>query len=85
MKMTLATIDKSVFPCFFSKYMRQSCIKDFNNLSEHNLLYQKQFGFQQGHLMEHAIMQPIDQTHDKFENNCFISGIFIDPSKAFTL
>lgn len=28
-----------------------------NHLSEHNLPYQKQFCFQQGHLMEHAIIQ----------------------------
>ena len=39
-----------------------------NHLSEHNLLYQKQFGFQQGHSMEHAIMQLIDQINEKFKN-----------------
>ena len=43
----------------------------FNHLSEHNLLCQKQFRFQQGHLTEHAIMQLIDQINDKFENICF--------------
>ena len=55
----------------------------FNYLSEHNLLYQKQFGFQQGHSTEHAVMQLIDQINDTFENNCFTLGIFIDLSKAF--
>ena len=54
-----------------------------NHLSEHNLLYQKQFGFQQGHSTEHAVMQLIDQINDTFENNCFTLGIFIDLSKAF--
>ena len=33
--------------------------------------------------MEHAIMQPIDQINDKFENKCFASGIFIDLFKTF--
>ena len=55
----------------------------FNPLSEHNLLYQKQLGFQQGHSTEHAIMQLIYQINDTFENNCFAVGIFIDISKRF--
>ena len=49
-----------------------------NHLSEHNLPYQKQFCFQQGHLTEHAIMQFIDQINDKFENNWLTLGIFIN-------
>ena len=55
----------------------------FNYLSEHNLLYQKQFGFQQGQSTEHAVMQLIDQINDKLEKNCFTFGIFIDLSAAF--
>ena len=54
-----------------------------NHLSEHNLLYQKQFGFQQSHATDHAIMQLIDQINDKLENNCFTLDILIDLSKAF--
>ena len=54
-----------------------------NHLSEHNFLHHNQFGFQQGHSTEHAIIQPIDQINDKFENNCFTLGTFIDLSKAF--
>ena len=54
-----------------------------NHLSEHNFLYHNQFGFQQGHSTELAIMQPTDQINDKFEKNCFTLGIFIDLSKPF--
>ena len=46
-------------------------------------LYQKQFGFQQGHSMEHAMMQLIDQINNIFDKYCFTSGILIDLSKAF--
>ena len=55
----------------------------FNDILEQNLLCQKQFDFQQGHSMKHAVMQLIGQISDKFENDCFTAGIFIDPSKAF--
>ena len=41
----------------------------FDHLSEHNLLYQS---------VKNAIMQLIDQINDKFENNCFTLGIFIE-------
>ena len=73
----------SVLSCF-SKILKKIMYKRlFNHLLEHNLLYQKQFSFRQGHSTEHAIMQPIDQINDKFENSCFTLGIFIDLSKAF--
>ena len=57
--------------------------KLFNHLSEHNLLYQKQFGFQQSHSTEHAIMQLIDQINDKLKNNCFTLVVLVNLSKAF--
>ena len=54
----------------------------FNHLENHVLFYQKQFGFQQGHLKEHPIMQLIDLINVKFENNCLTLEILIDLSKA---
>ena len=51
----------SVLSCF-SKILEKNMYKRFfNNLSEQNLLYQKKFDFQQGHSMEHAIMQLIQR------------------------
>ena len=70
-------------PCF-SKMLEAIMYKRlFNDILEQNLLCQKQFDFQQGHSMKHAVMQLLGQISDKFENDCFTSGIFIDPSKAF--
>ena len=55
----------------------------FNYLSEHNLLYQKQFGFQEGHSTEHAMTQFTNPLNEKIENNCFTLVIFIDLFKRF--
>ena len=55
----------------------------YNHLLKQNILYCKQFGFQQGHSTEHAILQLIDQVNDNFEKNYFNLGVFIDLSKAF--
>ena len=73
----------TILPCFSKILEKIMCKRPFNHLSEHNLLYQKQFGFQQGHSMEHATIQLIDQINDKFSNYYFTLGIFIDLSKAF--
>ena len=41
----------------------------YKHLSENNLLYKKQFGFQQKHSTEHAIIQLIDQINKNFEKS----------------
>ena len=55
----------------------------YNHLSENQMLYSKQFGFQRGHSTEHAIMQLTDQINSSFEKNHFTLGIFIDLLKTF--
>ena len=52
-------------------------------MSENQMLYSKQYGFQRGHSTEHAIIQLTDQINSSFEKNHFIWGVFIDLSKAF--
>ena len=52
-------------------------------LTENNLLYNKQFGFQKRHSTDHAILQLADQIHEMFNENIFTLGVFIDLSKAF--
>ena len=38
-------------------------------LTENDLLYNKQFGFQTGHSTDHTIVQLVDQIHDIFNKN----------------
>ena len=51
-------------------------------LTENDLLYNKQFGFQKGHFTDHATLQ-LDHIHDMFNKNIYTLGVFIDLSKAF--
>ena len=55
----------------------------YKYLTESNLLYCKQFGFQKRHSPEHAILRVVEQINQCFENNKFTLGMFVDLSKAF--
>ena len=66
MKMTLVTSKQSLFYLDFLKYLKKPCVEDF---SINYLLYQKQFGFQQGHSTEHALMQLITRINQALEND----------------
>ena len=73
----------SILPCFSKILERIMYNRLINYLSENNLLFQKQFGFQASKSTDHAILELSDQIHDSFERNIFTLGIFIDLSKAF--
>ena len=47
------------------------------------ILYQKQFGCENAHSTEHAVLQLVNQITDAFSQGKYILGIFIDLSKAF--
>ena len=55
----------------------------YNFLVENNILYQKQFGFQNARTTEHAILQLMNQITEAFSQGKYTLGIFIDLSKAF--
>ena len=55
----------------------------YKHLKENDILYKKQFGFQQNHSAEHAVLLLIDQVNSSSERNHFTLGIFIDLSKTF--
>ena len=55
----------------------------YKYLIENNILYSKQFGFQNSHSTDNVVVQLIDQIIESFENNEYTRGVFIDLSKAF--
>ena len=73
----------SVLPCFSKLLERLMYNRLYNYLLEHNLLYEKQFGFQASNSTEHAVIQLVDQILHAFKENKYTLGIFIDLSKAF--
>ena len=54
----------------------------YQYLTENQILYPKQYGFQMGHLTEHAIIQLVDQILESFEYSKYTLGVFIDLSKT---
>ena len=55
----------------------------YKYLTDNSMLYKKQFGFQEGHSTEHAIVQPVDQIRNSFESKQYTLGVFVDLSKTF--
>ena len=84
MKTTLETADQYLL-CLVSQKNLERIIHKilYDQLSENQILYLKQFGFQRGHSTMHAIMQLVDQTSSNFENVYYALCVFIDLSKAF--
>ena len=52
-------------------------------MSENNLLYEKQFGFQKNNSTEYAILQLTNELKESFHDREFTVVVFIDLSKAF--
>ena len=55
----------------------------YKHLLNNNVLYKKQFGLQENHSTDHAIIQLVDQISNNFEKNHLTLGVFMDFSKAF--
>ena len=56
----------------------------FKYFAENSILYEKQFGFQTSHSVEHAILLLVNQIYQSLDDiRKFTLGIFIDLSKAF--
>ena len=73
----------SVLPCFSKILERIMYNRLYKYLIENNILYSKQFGFQNGHSTDHAVVQLVDQIIESFENNIYTLGVFIELLKAF--
>ena len=69
---------------YFSKTLEKIMYNRlYKHLSNNNILYRKQFGFQEKHSTEQAIMQPVDQTHCIFEKKCLYTRYFYWSFKSF--
>ena len=55
----------------------------YKYITDNNILYKKQFGFQTGHSTEQSIIQLVDQINSNFEKDQYTLGVLIDLSKAF--
>ena len=55
----------------------------FKYLLKHNILYRYQFGFIPGRSTTHALLHFTDMLTNAFEKRHFVSGTFLDLSKAF--
>ena len=69
--------------CCFSKILEKIM---YNCLYKHllnNIIYEKQFGFQENHSTDHTIIQLVDPISNSFEKNHFTLGVFVDLSKTF--
>ena len=73
----------SVLPCFSKILEKLMYNRLYKYLTENNILYKKQFGFQKSHSTNHAIIELINNITNAFEKNLFTLGVFIDLSKAF--
>ena len=75
----------SVLPCFSKLLERIMHNRLYKFLVENSILYQKQFGFQNAHSTEHAILQLVNQITEVFSQGKYTLGIFLDLSMAFDL
>ena len=70
----------SIFSKIFEKLMYKRLYKF---LEIHNVLYSLQFGFQQNHSIDHALVSMTEDIRNTLDNKKFGCGIFIDLQKAF--
>ena len=73
----------SILCCFFKIFekIKSNCLS--KHLLNNNILYNKQFGFQENHSTNHAVIQVADQISNSFEENHFTLGVIMDFSKTF--
>ena len=49
------------------------------------MLFNKQFGFREGHSIEYSLTEQVHRTCDSVNENKYTLGIFINLSKAFDI
>ena len=77
-------IDLFLYCLFFSNILEKVI---YNKLLEfinaNNILYEKQFGFCQGHAISHAIMTLVEKLTKALDTGKIVVGVYLDIRKAF--
>ena len=73
----------SVLPLFSKILERLMFNRLLSFINKHNVLYEYQFGFRNGHSPELALIYLIDKVSDALGRGDFVLGLFLDFSKAF--
>ena len=69
---------------FFSKvFEKKISIHLYEFIEEHNLLFNRQFGFRKQHSTTHAVITLVDQVSRAFDVGKIVVGVFLDLKKAF--
>ena len=71
----------SILPVFSKILERVIYNRIYSHVSENNLLYEKQFGFQKNNSTEYASLQLTNELKESFHDREFTVGVFIDLSK----
>ena len=70
----------SIFSKLFEKLMHK---RFYKFLEIHKVLYSLQFGFQENHSIDHALVSMTDNIRNTLDNKIFGIGIVVDLQKAF--
>ncbi len=73
----------SLLPIFSKPFEKLMYRRLFRFLEVHNVLYSLQFGFQENHSIDHALVSLTEAIRNTLDNKRFGCGIFIDLQKAF--
>ena len=73
----------SLLPIFSKIFEKLMYRRLFRFLEVHNVLYSLQFGFQENHSIDHALVSLTEAIRNTLNNKRFGCGIFIDLQKAF--
>ena len=73
----------SLLPIFSKLFEKLMYKRLYRFLEIHKALYSLQFGFQENHSIDHALVNLIEAVRNTLDNRRFGCGIFIDLQKAF--
>ena len=73
----------SLLPIFSKIFEKLMYRRLYRFLEIHNILYSLQFGFQENHSIDHALVSLTEAIRNTLDNKRFGCGIFIDLQKAF--